>query len=362
MTGRRVLGVRPVGTNNASGLPSLYEGVTAQVHVDDNGRSTRSPKSLPEDQSQTLHPFPIRCETVLIDIIGRRGFVFGNHVLHDPDLNILFAGDVSPEGVLFSREFLTRHIRPVSGTVAYLSNTWIDNYYHWMQLTLPLIRLYRALAPDLTIDYYYVGQSRLAALQVETLALCGVKPEQIIREACTADRMICAITSHPAQHGVRYRDQWGHGFVRSLVKMDRSRTSPKRIFVRRGSTRVRNLVNEREVIAQLVEYGFTPVSMDNLSCREQAELFHNAEIIAGVHGAALTNIVFARHAKIIEIFSKEQQPADMFVAATYCDLDYYFVFADTVPQRDNLFLDHSKLDRLMLLAGVDRRPADLTVA
>jgi capsular polysaccharide biosynthesis protein len=230
-------------------------------------------------------------------------------VLLDPDLNVIFVDTLPEETILAFRRYVPRNCRRLTGTIAYLSNTWIDNYYHWMQLTLPLLRFYRELAPHTGIDYYYVGESRTSRLQEETLAQLGIRKSQIVREPCRADRLLTAIYLHRPQHReMRYRDVWGHRFVRSIFPRKDCPGSPKRIHIERGNVPMRRLANEKEVIAYLRQLEFVSLRMDGMTVASQARLFANATAIIGVHGAALTNLLFAQPGtKVIELFPPSAQ-------------------------------------------------------
>jgi capsular polysaccharide biosynthesis protein len=196
-----------------------------------------------------------------------------------------------------------------------------------MQLTLPLLRLYQKLAPEVRIDAYYVGRSSLMKVQEETLAAFGVRPEQIIREPCRSERMIAAIYQHrPQFENMRYRDPWGHEYIRGKFCQPADPNSPRKIYVRRGDVPTRRLTNEPQVAAFLETLGFVSVRMDGLTVAEQAKMFAGADVMIGVHGAAFTNLIFARKgAKFIELFPPEVQEPGMFTAATHSELDYYFL-------------------------------------
>jgi len=62
----------------------------------------------------------------------------------------------------------------------------------------------------------------------------------------------------------------------------------------RGSVSRRRLLNQEEIAARLLPLGFTCCpDPAELTFDEQVRLFANAQLIVGVHGAALTNILFA---------------------------------------------------------------------
>ncbi len=355
LLGERAEGVVPVDVSNCSELEQSYRGVLTRTLVENAGISSLEPKHLDEDSSMTLRPFHLGCESVLLDI-SNPAFSFREHVLVDPGRKVIFSEGIPASSVLMSRHFLPAGCRKLSGTVAYLSNTWVDNYYHWMQLTLPLLRLYQKLAPEVRIDGYYVGRSRLANLQEETLAAFGVRKEQIIRESCRSERLLSVIYQHRPQHeNMRYRDPWGHEFVRKQISRPPTPSSPKKIYVLRGNVRTRRLTNDMQIVALLNSLGFTAVRMDGLTVAEQAAMFAGVEVIIGVHGAALTNLIFApKGAKVMELFPPGVQEPGMFTAATHSELDYWFVLGDSGrgDQGGDFTIPTEKLRAALQLAGV----------
>jgi len=91
-------------------------------------------------------------------------------------------------------------------------------------------------------------------------------------------------------------------------------TAPEQLlFVSRGNTRLRRLVNEAELMAALLDFDFEfflPKSNDHGS---QIEAFRSARVVVAVHGAALTNLLFCQPgALVIELFPSNH------VKSTYC--------------------------------------------
>lgn len=68
----------------------------------------------------------------------------------------------------------------------------------------------------------------------------------------------------------------------------------RRLFITRDGASDRQLINRREVVDALSAYGFDAIDPSSLPFEDQVALFQSAEIIVGVSGSALANIVFAR--------------------------------------------------------------------
>ena len=280
-----------------------------------------------------LAPFRNTCECVVLEI-ENRAFSLRSGVLLDPERRVVYSDTEPAAAVTRFRRHVSRRVRHLPGTVAYLSNLWVDNYYHWMQLTLPLLRFYRDVWPGSEIDYFYVGNSSLGRVQEETLALLGIDPSQIIRDPCTADRIVSAVYVHHPQHspGLRYRDGWGHRFTRDLFGDLRESGHSPRIYVERGLVRNRRLKNEADLLTFLASRGFERVRMDGMSVADQARVFANAEVIVGLHGAALTNLVFASAGtKVVEMFPSDHIEASYFTAATHSELEYFYLLGEPGP-------------------------------
>lgn len=82
----------------------------------------------------------------------------------------------------------------------------------------------------------------------------------------------------------------------------------KRIVIGRDDVNTRRWLNQYESVNLLKEkYGFVYVSTSQMNLIEQAKLFNGAEIVVGVHGAGLTNILFMNNnATVIELRYKKQ--------------------------------------------------------
>ncbi len=69
---------------------------------------------------------------------------------------------------------------------------------------------------------------------------------------------------------------------------------PKRFWIsRKGSFRRPGMIGEDDLLLELRGLGFEEVRLETLTVSDQVGLFQNADIIAGQHGAGMTNLMFA---------------------------------------------------------------------
>jgi len=75
----------------------------------------------------------------------------------------------------------------------------------------------------------------------------------------------------------------------------------EKVFISRKGTR--SLINETEVEQTLQAYGFKKYYFEEIPISEQWSVARNAKVIVGMHGAALSNLVFnSNKVKLLELF------------------------------------------------------------
>lgn len=80
----------------------------------------------------------------------------------------------------------------------------------------------------------------------------------------------------------------------------------KKLYISREKAGFRKVLNEKELIVILKNYGFENVYAEDLSLSEQNDLFSSCGILLGIHGAGLTNCIFMEQgSKVVELRRKE---------------------------------------------------------
>lgn len=131
-------------------------------------------------------------------------------------------------------------------------------------------------------------------------------------------------------------------------------TTPSRLYIRRGVTRVRRVHGEDELAERLRLAGFNILTPDWTNHREQFNLAANARFIAGVHGAGLTNCLWAAAgATLCEIMAFDARKRCYLNAAAEARLNYLPMFGGPEQDRQNFAIDAPALAS-QIIAAADR--------
>ena len=174
-----------------------------------------------------------------------------------------------------------------------------------------------------------------------------------VRRVRTSEKLRCeAVVFHRAQRSSIYRSPASRRLLSMTVEAMRNSVQAfpeadrtRRLFVSRADATKRRLANEDEVFARLERFGFERVMPGRLPLADQVALFSGAEIVAGPHGAGLTNLIFMPEGgAVIEIFGRS------LACGTYAWLshlgghDYGHVVSDQTAEKRDFRLTGATLD------------------
>ena len=193
------------------------------------------------------------------------------------------------------------------GTTVLCEKSGIGNYGHWLVEMLPRAFVVRAevQAEKWRLRLPLAGQAMNTVMR-DSLKLIGTPNHQIVDRKPGPERyesliMITGIS----RHGQRYSPITTDVFD----EMGRSVTPwpSKHVWITRGKTN-RRLSLEFEVCDALATHGWTIVDPAEMSLVDQIACFKGAARIAGVAGAGLTNVAFARRGTPVTIFMPANMP------------------------------------------------------
>lgn len=260
------------------------------------------------DGSPAPRPYDVTT-TVLSSDDG--SITFRNQHAFDASRRLLFEENIPFDVLPVAFERLDEPIEE-HANIAYLSNTWPTNFYHWMCLTLPLLRHYEAAGVD--IDRVYVG-GKLTSWQQRSLELCGIASDRVVTAPSRARAASVAVST-----------RLGGGVAPSQLEWTRAHLVPegpsggnRRLFVGRGETTTRRMLDEEVLAAALErEFGFEYVITSQMTLDEEIELFGSADTIVAPYGAALTNVLFCEPgAKVLEL---QAHDADFAASTAFMEL------------------------------------------
>ena len=142
--------------------------------------------------------------------------------------------------------------------------------------------------------------------QLESLLALGFKREKIIEidtlQCVRCERLI--LTTPPRGFSSCSTPGWLiDSFRQALLPAPALSGAGKRLYISRRDAGSRKFVDEEAIISCLEGYGFETIEMSKYSYAEKIALFANAEMIVGLHGAGLTNVMFCqRDTMVLELF------------------------------------------------------------
>ena len=194
--------------------------------------------------------------------------------------------------------------RPLAAdVVAPLFHVSQDSYFHWFCDVLPVIEAVRHLESASGLRATFLVSGPLRPWQKDTLALLGVNGADIIcwngSSAGVSKLVVASVRT----------DGWT--CLPSIVSLGWIRTemmraavpegaTPRYIYLRRRGRR--RITNENEVSAFMESRGIVPIDTEGMPIVNQIQLFKQARLIVGSHGAGLTNLIFSDRAEVVELF------------------------------------------------------------
>lgn len=225
-----------------------------------------------------------------------------------------------------------------------------SNYGHWLIEFLPWAEIaIRKNVPFQRVILEYYARNKIGVVQSSTLAAVGLESSWIKRCSRTpyliddlwipSKGCIHSHTKHPLL--IRVARSAGLSLLNNCEFCELN--LGRRLYVSRKENEKRHVVNECSVFNYLEQFGFERVYTSDFTYEEQVWIFSQAEIIVGVGGAALTNIIYSPPtAKVICLLPAESFENFFWDLCCHLDLKYSVVFGrviDGVGVHGNFLVD-----------------------
>lgn len=218
-------------------------------------------------------------------------------------------------------QFVPGARRHVQGPV-FVLNPYRNMWHIMIEMLVPLAAAARLAAwgdrelviatrrnrPSL-VDAFVEGLQRTSGVRMRVMEL---GPTEVL----TADEALIA-------DNVCWNVERAFGFPEAIAGISRAFASSygermsaqrpsERLYITRKGVKLRQIINEDEVIELVTSMGFSVLHARWDNHPEQLAAFGGASTIVGVHGAGLTNLLFARpDARILEIFPHDHRKTSM---------------------------------------------------
>jgi capsular polysaccharide biosynthesis protein len=287
-------------------------------------------------------------------IVGREGVVISpdNRVFAD------FTYVDEEDGIDRHSVFRRRRFPParrLAGWYATLCYPSSFAYFHWIVESLPRLKL---LQPFLgALDGLFVP-SNLERQLTESLIAMGVRKEQLFPLEMTShvqpENLL--VPSYCAGLNI---PEWVPAFLRASVLAESAPHAGRKLYISRSDASKRRVLNEGEIVSLLGKRGFEVIALRELDFRSQAELFDQADVVVGAHGAGLANVAFCRpDTKVIELLPSRHVAPHVYHSLTAAaGAEYWFLCGTpaTASDRDQVHLDFTvdplDLEALLNLMG-----------
>jgi hypothetical protein len=201
-------------------------------------------------------------------------------------------------------------------------------YAHWILDALPRLSLLPYLPRT---EMKIIVSNTLKSWQAESLSMLGIDLKNLIP---LDDRYLQLEVLHlPSYIG---EPGSAHPFAcrwlrKNFVASKEANDARRRLYITRRLAR-RRVINESELEPILERYGFEVIEAEKLGFGEQVCLFSQAEVIAGPHGAGLTNIVFAPPTcSVFELFAETCVRAMYYQLAGVIGQSYWYLPGTALP-------------------------------
>lgn len=258
------------------------------------------------------------------------------------------------------KSLLLRPMMTMKGAVCSLIHEQSCHYFHWFIDILPRVIYGINYIHNIHPTLKYIIPSSLTSWQRDSLQLLGVSPSNAFefqqlsvnsKRSVKVDYVICGNKHNYSGGSALAGDRLSPDIykeISSRIKQnlpDLPDYPARRILISRRFALERRILNESQIFAKLRPFGFKLVVLEDLSFREQVMLFSNATHIIGVHGAGLTNLLFAINACVFEIHVLQHgiRP-EYFQLATINDLTYCFASINAENSSNDIVLDESMID------------------
>jgi capsular polysaccharide biosynthesis protein/tetratricopeptide (TPR) repeat protein len=245
-------------------------------------------------------------------------------------------------------------------------------YFHWIMDALPRVWLFCTTQRH-QADKWFAGPLD-QKFHLASLALYDIGPEQCVtfapdqvihfkRAMVPAFEFLEPLKTMRPDFNTGVRNVgWSTEYLHDLRDRGRAKYGSNapadlKIFVSRSDAEHRRAVNDGALTDFVRERGFTIVTPGELSFAEQVELFGRARLILGIHGAGLTNLVWApQNCTILELAPEGLRDVGYRFSAQLCGHHFAVIPCETFEHPQGLPYSDIMVDLDIMAAALRDAP------
>jgi len=244
------------------------------------------------------------------------------------------------------RPLLAKRLR---GLYSSVKTCFSDNFGHWMHDCLPKVHSLARTAPRTGLTLLMPASAN--EFQRETLRCVlpdnfkieyvsgheWVHAEQFLWPSMVSGRCMYML---PPEYYEPIR-----GPIFKKLGLPKQHAKTERLYISRQGGK-RCVINEDAVMRFLEKFGFRKIVVEELSFRQQVELFHRAEIVVGAHGAGINTICFSGDIDVVVLYSTQVPPNYFHTQAVGLGQKHHFVCHDEEHEDSSFAADLPALERV----------------
>lgn len=177
------------------------------------------------------------------------------------------------------------------------------DYFHWITEVLTRIWMVKDYLNEYVLllhDYFYYRwpfiKESFEALNSKNFYLIQNNEKIFVENLCYP-----SMTGGPINYQPKPLKEVSYFLIQFYFEEEFPKAF-KRIFISRKKANYRRISNEEELIPILRKYGFEIICLEDYDFKTQINIVNRAEVMVGIHGAGLTNMIFLpENSKILEL-------------------------------------------------------------
>ncbi len=219
-----------------------------------------------------------------------------------------------------------------------------DNYFHFLTDTISQMflneRVPAAAAAKLVLSGFAPDQQARFHFMGQAIERAGIPASRF--QPYDGTLMFCQNLLFPKRESGM--TPWRHAHLRKMFGVEPHPNPTRRLYISRPGGWRRRIPEEPQIRAMLESYGFEAINPGDLSFEGQVEAFRSARIVAGPHGAAMTNSIFMNPGgAMVELTHEKRVIIAFHELACMTGLHFACVVGDMLetPGQPSLFSDFS---------------------